>query len=102
MAQHRQSGTERYGARASHHSNGSPDHVALGIRGGPYKQGRGRRSGRSDKPLFGASIGAIIVVLFLVLGLTVLAYYFLSRDSGGNVGYDCGVVFRFCRESVGK
>lgn len=87
MAQYRQSGTERYVARASHdlqhHSNGSPDHIALGIRTGPHKQGRTRRSGRSDKGLFGISIGAIIVVLLLVLGVTVLAYYFLSRDSGG-------------------
>ncbi|KAF3445401.1 hypothetical protein FNV43_RR10577 [Rhamnella rubrinervis] len=86
MAQHRQSGTERYGARASHdlhhHSNGSTDHIALGIRSGSYMQGRTRRSGRSDKGLFGVSIGAIIVVLSLVLGVTVLAYYFLSRDSG--------------------
>lgn len=87
MAQYRQSGTERYGPRASHdlhhHSNGSPDHVALGIRTGPHKQGRTRRLGRSDKGLVGVSIGAIIVVLALVLGVTVLAYYFLSRDSGG-------------------
>lgn len=89
MAQYRQSGTERYGARASHdlhhHSNGSSDHVVLGIRNGQHKQGRTRRSGRSDKGLFGVSIVAIIVVLLLVLGVTVLAYYFLSRDSGGNL-----------------
>ncbi|XP_023537328.1 uncharacterized protein LOC111798426 [Cucurbita pepo subsp. pepo] len=84
MAQHRQSGTDRYGPRAHDalHStnNGVADHVAVGIRTTPYKQARVRRAARSDKGR-GISVGAIIFALSLVLVLTVLAYYYLLRDT---------------------
>ncbi|KAJ9167142.1 hypothetical protein P3X46_021813 [Hevea brasiliensis] len=77
MAQYRQSG--------HHYSNGTSDHVSIGIRSPPsqqqYKPVRVRRSARSDKSRAAAfSIGAVIVVLCIVLGVTVLAYYYLSVD----------------------
>ncbi|KGN63100.1 uncharacterized protein LOC101218369 [Cucumis sativus] len=84
MAQHRQSGTERYGPRSHDalHStnNGASDHVAVGIRSTAYKQARARRAARSDKGR-GISVGAIVFVLSLVLVVTVLAYYYLLRDT---------------------
>ncbi|KAJ7973941.1 Transmembrane protein (DUF616) [Quillaja saponaria] len=83
MAQYRQSGMERFGLRGSHDlnlSNGTSDHVAIGVRAAPHKQHRPRRSARSDKSLQ-FSVGAVIVFLALVLAVTVLAYYYLSRDS---------------------
>lgn len=86
MAQHRQSGTERYGPRSHDalHStnNGVSDHVAVGIRSAAYKQARARRAARSDKGR-GISVGAIVFVLSLVLVVTVLAYYYLLRDTKG-------------------
>ncbi|XP_021813353.1 uncharacterized protein LOC110756253 [Prunus avium] len=88
MAQHRQPGMERLGLRGHdvHHSNGGvggggPDHVAVGIRTAPHKPGRARRSGRSDKGPFRISIGAVVLVLALVFVFTLLAYYYLSRNS---------------------
>ncbi|KAG8633396.1 uncharacterized protein LOC110606491 isoform X2 [Manihot esculenta] len=84
MAQYRQSG--------HHYSNGTSDHVAIGIRAPPSQQQQQqqqykpkpvkvRRSARSDKSRAAAfSIGAVIVVLFVVLSVTVLAYYYLSVD----------------------
>ncbi|XP_023549993.1 uncharacterized protein LOC111808314 [Cucurbita pepo subsp. pepo] len=80
MAQYRQSGTDRNGPPFHSTNNGVADHVAVGIRSAPYKQARARRSARSDKGR-GISIGAIIFVLSLVLVATVLAYYYLLRDT---------------------
>ncbi|KAI4352856.1 hypothetical protein L6164_007068 [Bauhinia variegata] len=83
MAQQRQSGMERFGVRGSHdlhQSNGTSDHVAVGIRGSTHKQHRLRRSARSDKSRH-LSVVVIIVFLFLVLVVTVLAYYYISTDS---------------------
>jgi hypothetical protein len=86
MAQYRQSGAERFlgprGLDLHHSSNGAPDHVALGIRGAPHKPARARRSARSDKSRR-VSVGAVIVILSLVLVVTVLAYYYLARDTKG-------------------
>ena len=82
MAQYRQSGTDRNGPPFHSTNNGVADHVAVGIRSAPYKQARARRSARSDKGR-GISIGAIIFVLSLVLVATVLAYYYLLRDTKG-------------------
>ncbi|KAG6626863.1 probable hexosyltransferase MUCI70 [Carya illinoinensis] len=80
MAQHRlQSGADRFIHHSS--SNGTPDHVSIGIRAAPsHKQSRSRRSARSD---WGrrVSFGAVIVILSLVLVVTVLAYYYLSSDT---------------------
>ncbi|XP_042514438.1 uncharacterized protein LOC122089071 isoform X2 [Macadamia integrifolia] len=82
MAQYRQAGTERFGVRSHdfHHGNGSAgsDQFAIGIRG-THKQGRARRSGRSDKGRR-FSVGALVVILCLVLVVTGLAYFYLSRD----------------------
>lgn len=88
MAQYRQSGTERFGARVHdvphlHNTNGVSDHIAVGIRPVSLKQGRTRRSGRSGKFLPGLSIGVIVVVLALVLIVTVLAYRSISGDTRG-------------------
>ncbi|XP_010538922.1 PREDICTED: uncharacterized protein LOC104813100 [Tarenaya hassleriana] len=92
MAQHRQSGTERYGARGGypHYSNGgaSSDHVAIGIRsaggGGGGKAGRWRRSARPDRSLR-LAVGSILFVLCIVLVVTVLVYYHISGySSNGN------------------
>ncbi|CAK9326116.1 unnamed protein product [Citrullus colocynthis] len=82
MAQHRQSGTDRYGTRSHDalHSTNNGDHVAVGIRYTPYKQARARRAARSDKGR-GISVRTIIFVLSLVLVVTVLAYYYLLRDT---------------------
>ncbi|KAI4346400.1 hypothetical protein L6164_007297 [Bauhinia variegata] len=83
MAPQRQSGMERFGFRGSHdlhQSNGTSNHMAIGIRGSTHKQHRLRRSGRSDKSRQ-LSLVAIIVFLFLVLVVTALAYYYISTDS---------------------
>ncbi|XP_059454351.1 uncharacterized protein LOC132184652 [Corylus avellana] len=84
MAQHRQSGAERFlgprGHDLHHSSNGAPDHLAIGIRAAPHKPARPRRSARSDKSRR-VSVGAVIVILSLVLVVTVLAYYYLARDT---------------------
>ena len=87
MAQQRQSGMERFGAWGNHdlhHANGSGDHVSVGIRATAHhlKQPRLRRSARSDKTRY-FSLVAIIVFLFIVLVVTVLAYYYLSIDDKG-------------------
>lgn len=86
MGPYRQSGTERVGSRAHdlyHHSNGVSDHVTIGVRSGSHKPGRIRRSGRSSRGPLGVSIGGVIVVLSLVLVLTVLFYYYISKENGG-------------------
>ncbi|KAJ7969704.1 Transmembrane protein (DUF616) [Quillaja saponaria] len=83
MAQYRQSVMERFGLRGNHdlhHSNGTSDHVAIGVRSGLHKQHRHRRSALSDKSLQ-FLVGAVMVFLSLVLVVTVLAYYYLSTDS---------------------
>lgn len=82
MAQQRQSGMERTGARGSHdlhNANGTADHVAIGVHGTSHKQPRLRRSARSDRTRK-LMVGLILVFLLLVLGVTVLAYYHLSID----------------------
>ncbi|XP_011001770.1 PREDICTED: uncharacterized protein LOC105141171 [Populus euphratica] len=85
MAQHR------------HYTNGTSDHVSIGIRASSssssqqQKSGRVRRLGyRSDKSSRGglSLIGAVIVFLCLVLVVTVLAYYYLSNE---NITNDKGV-----------
>ncbi|KAL5558449.1 hypothetical protein UlMin_034660 [Ulmus minor] len=84
MPAYRQSGTERFGARAHdlhYHSNGVSDQVTIGVRAASHKPGRPRRSGRSNRGLFGVSIGCVIVVLSLVLVVTGLAYYYISKDN---------------------
>ncbi|KAJ6297318.1 hypothetical protein OIU78_022955, partial [Salix suchowensis] len=75
-------------AQYRHYSNGTSDHVSIGIRASSssshqQKSGRVRRLGyRSDKSSRGGCslIGAVIVFLCLVLVVTVLAYYFLSTE----------------------
>lgn len=107
MAQHRQPGMERLGLRGHdvHHSNGGvggggPDHVAVGIRTAPHKPGRARRSGRSDKGPFRISIGAVVLVLALVFVFTLLAFYYLSRNSRGiflfQVAFLCVCLILLC------
>ncbi|XP_043705826.1 uncharacterized protein LOC122655639 [Telopea speciosissima] len=82
MAQYRQAGTERFGVRNHdvHHGSGSSnsDHFSIGIRG-TSKQGRARRSGRSDKGRR-ISVRTVVVILCFVLIVTGFAYYYLSRD----------------------
>ncbi|XP_010256362.1 PREDICTED: uncharacterized protein LOC104596775 [Nelumbo nucifera] len=82
MAQYRQAGADRFTVRSHdfHHGNGSsnPDQVSVGIRVS-HKQGRARRSGRSDKS-WKISIGTVIVILSLVLVVTFFAYNYVSRD----------------------
>ncbi|CAL5209282.1 unnamed protein product [Lathyrus oleraceus] len=90
MAQHRQSGTERLGVRLGSHdlhiTNGSGDHVAVGIRGGvSHKQPRFRRSGRSDRVAH-FSVVAILVFLFIVLAVTFLAFSYISKEEISNNG----------------
>ncbi|GLT64761.1 hypothetical protein SLA2020_372320 [Shorea laevis] len=86
MAQYRQTGAERFlgprGHDLHHSSNGAPDHVGIGIRAAAHKQARARRSVRSDKSRR-VSVGAVIVILSLGLVVTVLAYYYLARDTKG-------------------
>ncbi|KAL5845999.1 hypothetical protein ACOSQ3_009523 [Xanthoceras sorbifolium] len=76
MAQYRQSGTERYGASSN-------DYLSIGIRNtATYsKPARARRSARLDKCGRRVSIGSVIVFLFLVLLVTVLAYFYISGYS---------------------
>lgn len=78
MAQYRQSGSERFGVRSHdlHHGNGTSDHVSIGIRA-PHKQSRGRRFNKNRR----ISIGAVAVILFIALVVTVLAFNYLSRDN---------------------
>ncbi|KAJ8760494.1 hypothetical protein K2173_015161 [Erythroxylum novogranatense] len=78
MAQYRQSGL--------HFTNGTSDHVSVGIRpssSSHQKPSRSRRSSRSDKGRSGFSIGSVILILCLVFSATVLAYYYLSTDNRG-------------------
>ncbi|KAJ4967228.1 hypothetical protein NE237_019077 [Protea cynaroides] len=81
MAQYRQAGMERFGLRNQdfHYGNGSSasDQFSTGIRG-THKQGRARRSGRSDKGRR-ISVGSVVVILCLVFVVTGFAYYYLSR-----------------------
>lgn len=84
MAQQRQSGTERLGVRVGshdlHNTNGSSDHVAIGIRGGVgIKQQRLRRSARSDRGVR-FSVIAILVFLFIVLVVTFMVFSYISRE----------------------
>ncbi|XP_058769975.1 uncharacterized protein LOC131643696 [Vicia villosa] len=92
MAQQRQSGTERLGVRLGSHdlhiTNGSGDHVAVGIRGGvSHKQLRLRRSARSDRVAH-FSVVAILVFLFIVLAVTFLAFSYISKEEISNNGGD--------------
>ncbi|XP_031393136.1 uncharacterized protein LOC116204908 isoform X2 [Punica granatum] len=85
MAQYRQSGARDYDPHHHHHhysNGGGPDHVSLAVRAGSQqlKPARHRRFARSDKGRR-ISVGSIAFVLVLGLVVTVLAYYFLSRDS---------------------
>ncbi|KAJ6975613.1 hypothetical protein NC653_031449 [Populus alba x Populus x berolinensis] len=78
-------------AQYRHYTNGTSDHVSIGIRASSssssqkqQKLGRIRRLGyRSDKNSRGglSLVGAVIVFLCLVLIVTVLAYNFLSTDN---------------------
>ncbi|KAF9670647.1 hypothetical protein SADUNF_Sadunf13G0090600 [Salix dunnii] len=77
-------------AQYRHYSNGTSDHVSIGVRASSssssqqHKLGRIRRLGyRSDKNSRGglSLVGAVIVFLCFVLVVTVLAYYFLSTDN---------------------
>ena len=78
-------------AQYRHYTNGTSDHVSIGIRASSssssqkqQKFGRIRRLGyRSDKNSRGrlSLVGAVIVFLCLVLIVTVLAYNFLSTDN---------------------
>ncbi|XP_011038141.1 PREDICTED: uncharacterized protein LOC105135119 [Populus euphratica] len=78
-------------AQYRHYTNGTSDHVSIGIRASSssssqkqQKLGRIRRLGyRSDKNSRGglSLVGAVIVFLCLVLIVTVLAYNFLSTNS---------------------
>ncbi|KAL9379822.1 hypothetical protein Peur_028304 [Populus x canadensis] len=78
-------------AQYRHYTNGTSDHVSIGIRAASssssqkqQKLGRIRRLGyRSDKNSRGglSLVGAVIVFLCLVLIVTVLAYNFLSTDN---------------------
>ncbi|KAJ6757935.1 ALKALINE CERAMIDASE-RELATED [Salix koriyanagi] len=79
-------------AQYRHYSNGTSDHVSIGVRGSSsssqqHKLGRIRRLGyRSDKNSRGglSLVGAVIVFLCLVLVVTVLASYFLSTDNSSS------------------
>lgn len=92
MAQYRQSGYRDHDLLHHHSSNGAPDrHLPpIGARAAAasaaaqqqHKPGRGRRSARSEKGRR-CSIGAVAVALALGLAVTLLAYYCLSRDGGG-------------------
>ena len=80
-------------AQYRHYSNGTSDHVSIGVRASSssssqqHKLGRIRRLGyRSDKNSRGglSLVGAVIVFLCFVLVVTVLAYYFLSTDNSSS------------------
>lgn len=83
-------------AQYRHYTNGTSDHVSIGIRAASssssqkqQKLGRIRRLGyRSDKNSRGglSLVGAVIVFLCLVLIVTVLAYNFLSTDNRSSNG----------------
>ncbi|KAK4279757.1 hypothetical protein QN277_011482 [Acacia crassicarpa] len=90
MAQQRQSGMERIGVRGSHDlhdANGAADHVTVGVYAPTHKHPRHRRSVRSDRTRK-LSAGLILVFLFLALGVTVVAYYYLSIDDELNKDSD--------------
>ncbi|XP_077248780.1 uncharacterized protein LOC143888290 [Tasmannia lanceolata] len=81
MAQYRQAGAERFAIRGHdfHNGNGSSDQISsIGIRI-PHKQGRFRRSVRSEKNSK-ISISTVLVILALVLVVTVFAFNYLFRD----------------------
>ncbi|KAK4752017.1 hypothetical protein SAY87_020815 [Trapa incisa] len=84
MAQYRQSGSRDHDLHLQNpYSNGgASDHVSLAIRTGsqPLKPARHRRLIRSEK-VRRLSIGSVILLLVLGLVVTVLAYYYISRDS---------------------
>ncbi|RWR82030.1 hypothetical protein CKAN_01073800 [Cinnamomum micranthum f. kanehirae] len=83
MAQYRQSGAERSAAirgHDSHHgsngiSGGISDHISGYI---PMKQGRVRRSGRSEK-YRSVSLGIVSIIILLVLVITFFHFNFLNR-----------------------
>lgn len=79
MAQYRQSGSDRSALRGHdlHSGNGAVDHVSIGIRS-QHKQSRARRSSKGSR----ISVGTVAVILSLVLAVTVLAYTYISGDSG--------------------
>ncbi|XP_058087890.1 uncharacterized protein LOC131234911 [Magnolia sinica] len=74
MAQFRQSGADRFSIRV----NGSNSVDQISARN-THKQGRIRRSGRSDK-YQKVSVGAVVVIISLMLLVTVFALYFLAAD----------------------
>ncbi|KAE9618355.1 hypothetical protein Lalb_Chr02g0141831 [Lupinus albus] len=81
---------ERFGVRASgthDHPNSSSDHLSVGIRGAavPHKQPRLRRSPRSYRV---PHISFSTFILFLVLLLTFLALFHISRQEISDDGDD--------------
>ncbi|XP_052201466.1 uncharacterized protein LOC127807556 [Diospyros lotus] len=78
MAQYRQSGFDRVGAR-SHGNGAQPDHVSIGVRSSSappaHKSHRSRRL-KSRKP----STGSVIVVLCLGFVVSVFTFLHLSGD----------------------
>ncbi|KAI4294749.1 hypothetical protein MLD38_040920 [Melastoma candidum] len=99
MAQYRQFG---YRDHDLHPSNGGPppaatsssDHYSLGVRSSssaPHhhqlgKPGRARRFGRSDRG-WRLSVGSVILVLFVGLSVTSLAYFLLLKDGRDSNSY---------------
>ncbi|XP_077241453.1 uncharacterized protein LOC143881974 [Tasmannia lanceolata] len=84
MAQYRQAGMERFVTRGHdfQYGNGSSDQIgSVSIRI-PHKQGKFRRSGRSEKNRK-ISISTVIVFLALVLVVTVFAFNYLSGNRYG-------------------
>ncbi|XP_057974248.1 uncharacterized protein LOC131162103 isoform X2 [Malania oleifera] len=69
---------DRLGVRGHdfYNTNGSSDHVAIGVRVPPHKQSRPRRSPKTFK----ISIGAVVLVLSILLFLSIFVFSFLSRD----------------------
>lgn len=77
MAQYRQSGFNRF------ENGGVSDHISLGIRSAPpIKQSRSHHNHRRFKSSRKISIGAIVLMLAIAFVVSVLTFFYITRDKG--------------------